>query len=68
MANRTERITLHIDVSGFVAAMARVSEVMKHLHITGDRMRRVDVHHPRPLSIDGAAYHRRRRARARRNR
>lgn len=69
MAIRQERIVLRIDLSGFVSAMSRVTEAMSRLHLTPrGQVRGVDAHHPRPLSIDGAAYHRRRRARARRSR
>lgn len=61
-------VKLEIDTSRFVEAMNEVAEVLT-------RLRRVapwvldgapDAHHPRPLSIDGHAYHRRVRNRRKR--
>lgn len=70
---RYARVTLTVNVEPLVEAMTRaaahIAELMARFHVRPDgTIRRVDVHHPKPLPIDGHAYHRRRRARARRNR
>lgn len=72
-SGRDVTVTLTVNFEPFIEAMARaaasIAELMKRIHIRPDgTVRAVDVHHPKPLSIDGHAYHRRRRARARRNR
>lgn len=65
---RTVALDITIDTSGFVAAMQRLTDMLKDWTTADGRWRRVDAHHPRPLGIDGYAYRRRTLARRRRNR
>lgn len=76
-AHRDAVVTLTIDAGPFLDALARAAaaaaETLNRFYrdfcMSPDgRIRRVDAHHPKPLPIDGRAYHRRRRARARRGR
>lgn len=68
MADREIQVTLEIDTSAFDAAMSRFVASLPRFVAALDRINGWDEHHPKPLFIDGAAYHRRRRARARRRR
>lgn len=67
----TATVTVAVDIRPFVAAMQEMVRAINRLDLSGiskalDALDGYDVHHPKPLAIDGQAY--RRRARSRRNR
>lgn len=75
--HRDITVTLTINADRIVAALARAAadaaramDRFANLFVQrpDGSVRRVDDHHPKPLPIDGRAYHLRRRARTRRTR
>ncbi|MDF9718070.1 hypothetical protein INN71_02655 [Nocardioides sp. ChNu-153] len=74
IASRAVTFRVHVDLSPFITAVTEAARAMAalmaglHIDPLSGVARPVDTHHPRPLPIDGAAYHRRRRARTRRTR